>query len=112
MSDRITSTETGSFFFEPLQFHLEPANLLVQLRLHSLGIYRSRLGAVAEDALRSCEQLLLPTVDQCRIHVELDRQLIDGPIFPQSSHGHLGLEGCRIALTLPCHGSPFPGSPV
>src|SRR5437868_15474328 len=112
MSDRFTSTETGSFFFEPLQLHLEPANLLIQLRLHCLGIDRSRLGTIAKDALSSCEQLLLPAMDQRRMQVEFARQLVDCPIFLHSSHGHLGLEGCRIALTLPCHMSPFPGSPV
>lgn len=30
---RLTSTELGSFFFQPFQFHLEPANLLVELGL-------------------------------------------------------------------------------
>src|SRR5438046_9208730 len=112
MSDRIKSTETGSFFFEPLQLHLEPADLLVQFCLYSLGIYRSRLGAVAEDALRSCEQLLLPAMDQRRMHVELARQLIGCPIFLQSSHAVLGLDGCRHALTLPFPEHHFPWSIV
>jgi hypothetical protein len=30
---RLASTELGSFFFQPFQFHLEPANLLLEFAL-------------------------------------------------------------------------------
>ena len=32
MHSRLNSIESGSFFFQPAQLHLEPADLLVQFR--------------------------------------------------------------------------------
>jgi hypothetical protein len=49
-SDRLCSHEGGSFF-EPLQLHLEPADLLEQLGLTGLGVSRGRLRRAAEDRL-------------------------------------------------------------
>src|SRR5947199_198482 len=77
---RSRSGECSNFFFEPLQLHLEPADLLEQLGLLGLGVRRGRLAAGAEDLVGPGEQLLLPGVDQGRMDPVLARQFVDGPV--------------------------------
>src|SRR5262249_9460023 len=67
ISGRGCSGDGPDFFFEPFQLHLEPADLLEQLRLLGLGVGRRRLAAVAEDLVGPGEELLLPAVDQGRV---------------------------------------------
>src|SRR6516225_7650307 len=80
ISDRRCSGERSDFFFEPLQLHLEAADLLEQLGLLGLGVGRDRLAAVTEDLVGPGEELLLPGVDQRRVDAVLTGQLIDGAI--------------------------------
>src|SRR5262245_8922244 len=58
-SSRSCSGERADFFFEPLQLHLEPADLLEQFRLLGLGVGNG-LGPVGEDLLGAGQELLLP----------------------------------------------------
>src|ERR1035438_10195676 len=80
ISDRLPSAEGGDFFFQPLQFHLEPADLLEQLLLLSLGVgYAFDAHAAGDDAFGAYQQLLLPAVNQRRMDAVLGRQFVDGP---------------------------------
>src|SRR5207248_10390633 len=106
-SARKASAEVGSFFFHPLQLHLESADLLVQLRLHDLGVHRRNLAAVGEHLLRSCKQMLLPAVNQRRMDAELAGQFVDRPIALEGRQGDLRLEGRRVRLPLTRHCSPL-----
>jgi hypothetical protein len=106
-STRSMLTPGRSFFFEPLQLHLQPPNLLVQLGLPGLGVARVRLGSVGEDRLGSLMELLLPAVDEGGVDGKLAGQLVNGPVTVESSQGHLGLERCRVVLPLTCHHAPL-----
>src|SRR4029453_13087281 len=108
---RSRSGDRSDFFFEPLQLHFEPADLLEQFGLLGLGAGRGRLAAVAEDLVGPGEQLLLPGVDQGRVDPVLAGQLVDGPVSLEGGQGHLGLERRRVLFPLTCHLIPFPGPP-
>src|SRR5262249_18638285 len=110
-SGRSSSGERPDFFFEPLQRHLEAADLLEQLGLLRLGVGRSRLAAVAEDLVGPGQQLLLPGVDEGGVGAVLARQLVYGPVPLEGGEGDLGLERRRVLLPLACHRLPFPGPP-
>src|SRR5205085_9221599 len=73
---RFQSQEGGSFFFHPLQLHLEPPDLLEQLGLLAVG-RRGDLGPALEDGGRPGQELLLPVVDQRRVDAELGGHLVD-----------------------------------
>src|SRR5262249_3046738 len=105
------SGERSDFFFQPLQFHFEPADLLEQLGLLGLGVVGGGLGAIAEDLLGAGEQLLLPAVDQGRVDLVLAGQLVDGAVSLEGGQSHLSLECRRVVFPLACHSSPFPGPP-
>src|ERR1700712_3579212 len=77
-SGRLCSHEDGSFFFEPLQLHLQPADLLEQLGLSGLGVRRGRLGlgGSGEEALGPGQELLLPAVDQRRVDAVVAGQFV------------------------------------
>ena len=91
ISDRLPSAEGGDFFFQPLQLHLEPADLLVQLVLVVLG-GRGGLGPRDKQALGPGEELLLPAVDEGRVDPEVAGQLVDGAVPLEGGQGDLGLE--------------------
>ena len=101
----------ADFFFEPLQLHLQPADLLEQLGLLGLGVGGDRLVAVAEDLVGPGEELLLPGVDRGRVDPLLARQFVDSAVSLEGGQGDLGLERRRVLLAFTCHGSPFPGPP-
>jgi site-specific DNA recombinase len=101
----------AQLFFEPLQLHLEAADLLEQLGLRGRGVGRGGLAAVGEDLVGAGEQLLLPGVEQSRVDSILTRQLVAGLIALEGGQGHRGLEGRRVLLALAGHRSPFPGPP-
>src|SRR3954452_9282996 len=107
-----SSAEAGNFFFDPLELHLEPADLLVQLGLTGLGVGRGRLGRALEDPGRPDEQLLLPGVNQRRVDAVMTRQLVDRAVALVRGQGDLGLEGPPMDLPLACHSSPLSGPPV
>ena len=111
ISDRLCSCEDGSFFFEPLQLHLQPADLLEQLGLAGLGVRRGSPGRAAEDPLGTGQQLLLSAVDQRRMDLELPGQLVGRAIPLEGGQGDPGLECRRVDLPLACHHTPFAGPP-
>src|SRR5271166_5102519 len=106
-SARWASAEAGSFFFEPVQFHLEAANLLEELGLDGLVVFGSGLAAVAEEVLGAGQELLLPGMDQGGVNGVLAGQLVDRLVPLERRQGHLGLERCRMSLPLTCHRFPL-----
>src|SRR5437763_10313139 len=108
-SARLASTEAGRFFFRPVQLHLEPADLGVELGLQGLVVDRGGLTLVrlAEQVVGVLEHGLLPAVDQRGVDLELRGQLVDGLITLQRRQGDLRLELSRISLALTCHRYPL-----
>jgi hypothetical protein len=96
------------FFFEPLQLHLEPSDLLEQLGLAGLGVSRGRLhgSRPGEEPLGPGHQVLLPAVDERRVDGVMAGQFIDRLVSLESSQCDLGLERCRVDLPLLRHRSP------
>src|SRR5262249_14943912 len=111
-STRLASTEAGSFFFHPVQLHLKPADLLVELGLERLVVLGCCLAALAEEILRTGEQLLLPGVDQGGVDAVLAGQFVQRSVLPQRCQGHLRLERRRRSLPLAHHRFPFPSQPT
>ena len=67
---------------------------------------------MAEDLVRTGEQLLLPGVDQGRVAPVLAGQLVGGPISLEGGQGDLSLEHRRVlCFRLPFIIYPFPGPP-
>jgi hypothetical protein len=59
----LRSTAAGRFFFQPLDLHLEPADLLVELGLDRLALVVVAAAAVLEQGLDTVQELLLPLAD-------------------------------------------------
>src|SRR6516164_6157008 len=95
---RLRSTVAGSFFFQPLDLHVEPSNLLVELGLDGQALVPLAAAAVAEERFDAVEELLLPLADLDRVDLEGPRQLGQGPGLLDGLQGDLGLEGGRVAL--------------
>jgi hypothetical protein len=102
----------GRFFLEPVQFRLEPADLLVELGLQGLLLSAGGLGAVLEQLLGVADELLLPGMDQGRRHAVKARQRADGLVALHRRERHLGLERRGRGLPFPRHGYPFLGQPT
>src|SRR3954471_18005926 len=96
-------------FFETLQLHLEPPDLLEQLDLAGLGVSRGRLGRAPEEALGPGQELLLPAVDERRVEAVVAGQVVDRPVPLEGGQGDQGLERRRMDLPLTCHRTPFAG---
>ena len=59
-SPRLASTEAGNAFLQPLDFHVEPADPLVEFGLDRLALVAVPATAVAEEGLGAVEELLRP----------------------------------------------------
>jgi len=59
----LRSAAAGNFFFQPLDLHLEPADLLVKLGLDRLALVVVVAASVAEQGLDPVQELLLPLAD-------------------------------------------------
>ena len=59
----MASTEAGNAFLQPLDFHVEPADPLVEFGLEGLALVALAAAAVAEEGLGAVEELLLPLAD-------------------------------------------------
>src|SRR5450432_2410312 len=100
IKSRLDSAEGGSFFFEPLQFHLEPSDLLEQLSLAGLGVRRGRLGVgrPGEESLGPGEEVLLPAMDERWVDAVVPGQLVDRLVPLVSGQCDLRLERSRVDL--------------
>ena len=104
---RLRSAAAGNFFFQPLDLHVEPSDLLVKLGLEGQALVPLAATAVAEERFGAVEELLLPLADLHRVDLEGPRQLGQGPGLLDGLQGDPGLEGGRMAL-LTCVGHDGP----
>src|SRR6516165_373215 len=95
---RLRSAPAGNFFFQPLDLHVEPSDLLVELGLDGQALVSLAAAAVAEERFDAVEELLLPLADLDWVDLEGPRQLGQGPGRLDGLQGDLGLEGGRMAL--------------
>src|SRR5580704_6775752 len=93
ISARRASAEAGNFFFQPVELHIEPTDLLEQFGLTRL-LSRCFLNAVAGLEQPHCpkQQLLLPNLYLRRMHVEQSRQLLNRLLLLNSRQCHLRFE--------------------
>ncbi len=92
------SVAAGNFFFQPLDLHLEPADLLVKLGLDRLALVVVVAASVAEQGLDPVQELLLPLTDLDRVDLILPGQLGEGPGLLGGLQSDPSLEGCRMSL--------------
>lgn len=99
-------------FFEPFHFHLQPADLLVQLLLVGRGILAAALAAAIGEQLRdSLQQLLLPGRHLAGMDAEFRHQLRRRPVPPDGRLGHFRLQGRFLLISdLPFRSLPKPDS--
>src|ERR1700757_2673148 len=90
---RLKSAAAGSFFFQPLDLHVEPSDLLVEFGLDGQALVVLAAAAVAEERFGAVQELLLPLADLDRVDLEGPRQLGQGPGLLDGLQGNLGLEG-------------------
>ena len=92
------SIEAGNFFFQPLEFHLEPADLLVEFGLDHLALVVVVAAAVAEERFQAIQELLVPLADRDGMNLERSGQLGEGPGLVGGLPSDSSLEGCRLSL--------------
>ena len=63
-------SRSGQLFFQPLDLHLEPADLLVKLGLNRLALVGVVAAAVAEQRFDAIQELLLPFADLDGVDLE------------------------------------------
>src|SRR5262249_54877537 len=97
-------------FFQPLDLHVEPTDLLVEFGLEGLVLVVLAATAVGEERLGAVEELLLPLADLDRVDLKGLRQLGKGPGLLGGLQGDPGLEGRGIALAFACHDAPRDGT--
>src|SRR5258708_15669068 len=68
------------FFFEPLEIHLEPADLLEEFGGIGLIAGLGGLAGVGEEGLGTVEQSLLPVADEGRMDAVLGGQFAGGAV--------------------------------
>src|SRR5512132_3600876 len=74
---RLLSTEAGRFFFQPLQFHFQPPNVLVQRHFPFLMLALMALPTSAEKRAPGLQQLALPLADLIGRDTVLAGQFVD-----------------------------------
>src|SRR5512143_1061029 len=110
-SARLASTAAGNAFLQPLDFHVEPADPLVEFGLEGLPLL-VLAAAVAEEGLGAVEELLLPLADLDGVDLESLRQFGDGLGLLGGLQGDLGLEGGRMPPAFAGHDAPRDGTVI
>src|SRR5690349_15475519 len=103
---RLASAEGGNFFFQPGQLHLQPADLLEELRRLLLTLLVRRFELAREDRLHPFHELLLPQRDQRRMYLIPTRQFADRLLALQGRQSHRRLEVHRERSPFPTHPQP------
>ena len=105
MHSRLNSIESGNFFFQPAQLHLEPTDLLVQLRHQGVLLLDLAAAIVGEQLRRPVQQSPLPLADLRRMHAELPTPVGSScglpappPTPPSPSHPPRS-----VVVSLPCN---------
>src|SRR6185437_14194426 len=108
--ERLRSTAAGNAFFQPLDLHVEPADLLVEFCLVGLLVLAFAAAAVAKERLGAVEKLLLPLTDLHGVDLIRLGEFGDGPGLLGGLQGDLGLEGGCMPLAFAGHDTPRDGS--
>ncbi len=101
-----------NFFFQPLDLHLEPADLLVKLGLNRLALVVVVAAAVLEQGFDAVQESLLPLADLDGVDLEGPRQLRKGSGLLGGLQSDPSLEGCRMSLLCACHDAPRDGTVI
>jgi len=91
MHCRLNSIESGSFFFQPAQLHLEPADLLVQLGDQGVLLLGIAAASVGEQLRRALQQPFFPLPDLRRMDAKGRDQLARRAVSPHRRQRHLRL---------------------
>src|SRR5512142_2969698 len=103
MRARLASTAAGNAFLQPLDFHVEPADPLVEFGLEGLPLLTLATATVAEEGLGAVVELLLPRADLDGIDLKRLGQFGDGLDLLGGLQGDLGLKGGRMPLAFAGH---------
>jgi len=103
---RLTSNATGQTFFKPGQFHLELADLLVQLLFQFLISTIPQAPAVLENLRQIFYHLSLPLRHLPWVYPVMTGYLLHCPLTLHRLPGHLGLHFRAVALSLSHAASP------
>src|SRR5260370_11778336 len=91
-SARSSSIEHPDFFFEPVQFHLQPPNLFVQRVAVGFPVSALVLPPVHEKLRQLLQRRLPPLGDLDRMHLELRSQLAEGSLTADRLDRHTRFE--------------------
>lgn len=100
--------DAGSFFFQPLQLHLEAANLLVELVLERFSTRRYLISLRGENITYPFLELLLPLAHLSRVDTMLASNLVHRPQPFERFERYFGLEVPTVSLTLIQHRYSLP----
>src|SRR3954447_16954164 len=110
MSARFRSTAAGKPFLQPLDLHVEPADLLEELGLPDQGVVVVATATIAEEGLGAVDELLLPLTDLDGVDPVRLGELGEGLVLLGGLDGDLGLEGSRMAFLCAGHDAPRDGT--
>src|SRR3954454_20328860 len=110
MSARFRSTAAGKPFLQPLDLHVEPADLLEELGLPDQGVVVVATATIAEEGLGAVDELLLPLTDLDGVDPVRLGELGEGLVLLGGLDGDLGLEGSRVAFLCAGHDAPRDGT--
>jgi hypothetical protein len=102
----LASTAAGNAFLEPLDFHVEPADPLVEFGLDGLAVLGVTTAAVAEEGLGAVQELLLPLADLDGMDLISSCQLDEGLGLLGGLQSDPSLEGRGISLSCALHDAP------
>src|SRR4051794_12393870 len=95
---RFTSTEQSSFFFQPVELHLELTDLLVEFALQVCVCSLLPLPTIRKCLSQVVQSLLLPLRHLRRVHPVMCRNLVDRSYSLYRFQRHLTLEGRLVLL--------------
>jgi hypothetical protein len=96
----------AKIFFNPIQLHFQPPDLLVQTGDQCLGILFLLSLFPGEQVREILDGVSFPPGDQTSVNSEGGRQLRRRSMFPDRLQRHLGFKFGRITLTF--HGGSLP----
>ena len=92
MSARFASTGKANFFFQPVQFDFQLADLLVQRGLQRLLFFMLDATSAGEQLGQLFERHFFPLSDLDRMHPIGRRQFLQRPLAPDRFQRNPGLE--------------------
>src|SRR5262245_56861616 len=91
---RFRSIEQSRFFFEPVNFDFELADLLIKFRFESLFFLGVAFAPGREDIRQTLNGLLFPLRRYIRMNAVVSSDLIDRPLTFDRFQGDFHLECC------------------